>query len=542
MISALLSALSIGQPILSTNQDAQLFDGLGSHSRKVCTSSVTAQKHFDQGLAFLFAFNHDESIRSFTAATQADPNCAMAWWGIATANAPHINNPSMTPEQTKDALEALSHANRLLSKCTQAEKDLIVAAGTRFSLDEKFSRADLDKKYANAMRAVWKKHPRDADIGAMFAESLMDLRPWNQWSQSGKPEPGTIEVTKTLARVLKSSPNHPLALHLSIHAWEASKTPENAIDSANRLRFLEPGLGHMVHMPSHTYVRTGMWKEAVDANKRAIEADAKYIKRRPEQGFYLVYMAHNHQMLSYAATMRGQSEIAIKGMDALFDVVPEEVLNGMAPMIDGYAASIYEVRVRFGKWDEILAMPEPGENFPIMRTIRYMARSVAYSAKGMPKEARDEQANFYAAWKNVPADAPIGNNSATAILQVAEALMNGELLLAEGKTDRAIEMLNRAVRLEDRTKYNEPPDWLQPTRHALGAVLVRESKFADAERVYKDDLTRLPNNGWSLYGLKQAYEGQARVRDARRFEKAFTKVWADADTKISSSCMCVRGK
>jgi hypothetical protein len=266
------------------------------------------------------------------------------------------------------------------------------------------------------------------------------------------------------------------------------------------------------------------------------------MEKSPQQGFYLFYMMHNHQMLAFAAMMRGQSKLAIEGMDSALTNTPREMLEAFAPILDGYLASIYEVRVRFGKWDDILAMQDPGEKFPVMRTVRHMARAVSYSVKGDAKKARQEQWLFYDARSRVPEGTTIGNNTAVDVLRVAELLMNGEILLGEGKTDAAIASLRRAVTAEDNLRYNEPHDWLQPTRHALGAVLVRERRYSEAETVYREDLKRLPNNGWALYGLRQAVMSKSSVQQStvRQLEAQFAEAWKDADTKIQSSCLCVK--
>lgn len=515
------------------------FDGLGGIHRKVTTSSAAAQRYFDQGLAFLYAFNHDESIRAFQEAARLDPQCGMAWWGIATACGPNINNPEVDEDHAKLAWDALANARKGRSR--GAETQLIEAASKRFSKNPKASRAPLDKAYADAMRKVWRSHPEDPAIAAMFAEAMMDLRPWDLWTHDGAPQPGTREIERTLERALQLDPKHPLALHLYIHTEESSGHPEKGLAAADRIEGLAPGLGHLVHMPSHIYVRTGRWLKAIESNEDAIVADNAYMAKVPEQGFYLAYVAHNHQMLSFAAMMRGQRKLAVDGMDAMMTTIPEELRVAIAPVLDGYLAAIYEVRVRFGLWDEILAMPDPGKTFPVMQAIRHMARAVSYAVKGEVADARREQYAFYAVSKTIPKDYHIGNNTSDAVLAVASNLMNGEILLGEGKGAASVERLRSAVKAEDALAYNEPPDWLQPTRHALGAVLVQEGRFAEAERVYREDLRRLPNNGWSTYGLAKALAGQGKLGPAKVAMDRFNWIWASADTKIGSSCLCVPG-
>ncbi|MEX2244368.1 MAG: hypothetical protein WD716_11050 [Fimbriimonadaceae bacterium] len=529
----------IALAVLAPQDAPPLFDGLGGVHRKVTTSSPDAQKYFDQGLAFLFAFNHDEAKKSFRYAAKLDPDCAMAWWGLATANGPHINNPMVDPANAREAWKALQQAVNAFAGEQPVEKDIVDAARARFSLDFEAERAPLDQAYAKAMENLAKKYPSDADIGIFHAESKMTLHPWDLHRADHSPQPWTQAIIKEVERVLKLSPKHPLALHLYIHAVEASDRPELAKAAADTLLGLMPDAGHMEHMPSHIYVRTGEWKKAIESNLLATTAEAKYMEKSPQQGFYVFYMMHNHQMLAFAAMMRGQSAVAIEGMDSALRNIPMEVLEAFAPVLDGYLASIYEVRVRFGKWDELLTMPAPSEKFPVMRTVRHMARAVAHSVKGDAKRARQEQWMFYEARKAVPEGTTVGNNQASDVLRVAELLMNGEILLGEGKADASIASLRRAVTAEDQLRYNEPPDWLQPTRHALGAVLVKHERYAEAERVYRDDLKKLPGNGWALYGMRQALSGLDRERESAEFAAQFTAAWSDADTRILSSCLCV---
>lgn len=531
--TAVLALTVLGQ----AQQAPPLFDGLGGVHRQVTTDVPLAQKYFDQGLAFLYGFNHDEAKKAFRYAAKLDSDCAMAWWGLATANGPHINNPMVDPENAKEAWDALIMARRFVTNETAVEKDLIAAAGARFSKDFEGDRSKLDQNYAAAMEALAKKYPNDADVGILHAESKMTLHPWDLHKPDHSPLPWTHAIIAEIQRVLKIAPKNTLALHLYIHAVEASDRPELAKGAADTLLGMQPTLGHMQHMPSHIYVRTGDWKKAIESNVLATGAEAEYMKKSPQQGFYLFYMMHNHQMLAFAAMMRGQSKVAIEGMDSAMAGVPKEVLEIYAPVLDGYLASVYEVRVRFGKWDEILAMPDPGGKFPVMQTVRHMARAVSWAVKGDVKRARQEQALFYASRSAVPDGTTVGNNTATDVLRVAELLMNGEILLGEGAVDRSLASLRRAVVAEDGLHYNEPPDWLQPARHALGAVLVKSKKFGEAEAVYRADLKKLPNNGWALYGMAQALRGLNR--SSTSYETTFAQAWKDADTTILSSCFCV---
>lgn len=529
-------AASAGEPAVP------LFEGLGTTGRKVTTSSADAQRYFDQGLCFLFAFNHDEAIRSFHQATELDPDCPLAWWGIALAHGPHINFPVLPPERNKLALEALTKAQKLADKGTASEQALIAALAARYAQSPPEDRKPLDEAYAAAMRKVWQEFPDDADIGSLFAESLMDLRPWDLWLPAGKPQPGTEEVVATLERVLAQAPRHPLAIHLYIHAVEASSEPERAIAPADRLRDLQPGLGHLVHMPSHIDVRVGDWKKAILANAKAIKADARYRAQSPRQDFYRVYMAHNHHMLAYAAIMRGQSELATKSMSNMVREMPAEWTKENAPMADGFMAMPLEVLVRFGRWKEVLDAPEPPEYLPFSRAMRHCARGVAFAALADVEKAGLEQSQFLLARAAVPAEARVGNNAASDVLAVAEMLLAGEILVRAGKIDDGLRALQVATLREDQLRYSEPPDWIHPVRHALGATLLGAGRAEEAEQVYRADLQRLPSNGWSLYGLSQSLHLQKKESEAKQLDRKFLDAWSEADVKIKSSCFCQPGK
>src|SRR5262245_47066100 len=332
MRSHLTTGLTVGLLIASAAAPAPaadappLFEGLGNHSRKVTTTNTDAQKYFDQGLAFLFAFNHDEAIRSFKHAAALDPECAMAHWGVSIASGPHYNKTDLPADRAKQAWSSLQLARAKAKAAPPADQALIEALAARYADPAPAERKPLDEAFAKAMRAAWERFPEDGDIGALYAESMMHLRPWALWTPVGKPQPGTEEVVATLEAVLKAHPDHPFALHLYIHAVEASPNPEKAERAADRLRHLQPALGHLVHMPSHTYIRRGRWQEAVEANERAIQADGDYAKAVPRQGFYRMYMAHNHHMLAFAAMMQGRSAKSLTAVRAMLAGVPREWL------------------------------------------------------------------------------------------------------------------------------------------------------------------------------------------------------------------------
>lgn len=514
------------------------YEGLGAFNRKVTTSSEEAQAYFDQGLAFLYAFNHDEAIRAFARAGELDPNCAMALWGLALANGPHINNMAVPPEREKAAFEALVKARTLAA--SPVEKTLIDALSKRYADPQPKDRTALNQAYADAMRAAWRSYPRDADVGALFAESLANLRPWDLWLPNGQPQPGTEELVSAIDTVLALNPKHPFANHLMIHAVEASPHPERADKAANALRDLQPGLGHMVHMPSHIDIRRGRWQEGIVANAKAIEADRAYTAKAPEQGFYRLYMSHNHHMLTYAAMMTGQGALALKTIREMVADIPLPFFKEN-PWADGLMASPLEVLMRFGKWDEILATPEFPEYVPISRSLQHYARAVSYVAMDDLANAQKEQAAFLAARAKVAKEATFGNNSGSDLLDVAEHLMKGEILFRSGKVDEGIAALREAVAREDRLRYDEPPDWLQPVRHPLGAALLQAGRLGEAEAVFRTDLLKLPGNGWSLFGLARSLRLQKRDAEAAVIEKQFAKAWAKADMKIKSACLCLPG-
>ncbi len=516
--------------------------GLGSHSRAIGAATPEAQAYFDQGLSLLFAFNHDEAILSFSRAAELDPKNPMPWWGIAIANGPHINNPVVAPANARAAWAALQRAQALAGSASRVDQALIRALERRYAQPQPEDRKPLDEAYAAAMRSVWQAHRTDADVGALTAEALMDLRPWDLWQEGGAPQPGTTEIVATLEEVMEKSPQHPLALHLYIHAVEASARPERADVAADQLRELTPGLGHLVHMPSHIDVRRGRWVEAIAANEKALDADARYQALRPRQGFYNLYMAHNHHMLAYAAMMAAQSGKALAAIDSMFDRIPAEWLKENAAIADGFVAMPLEVRMRFGKWDEILARPAPDEHFPLARALWRMSRGVAFAAKGDAVSARAEHRAFLEAKAGVPKDASFGLNSAADLLAVGEALLEGEVLYREGKVAEGVASLRRATEREDRLRYDEPPDWIQPVRHALGATLLQEQRGVEAEEVFREDLRRLPGNGWALFGLARSLRMQGKELEAGAVEAQVAKAWAGADVKTNSACYCQPGR
>jgi tetratricopeptide (TPR) repeat protein len=540
-----LLQISVACGLLLTNQSyarEPVFEGLGSYSRPVTTESPKAGRYFNQGLAFLHGFNHSAAIRSFQEAVRLDPECAMAHWGIALASGPHINFPMVPPGAAELAWKEMQLAQQHASKASPVERALIEALTQRYANPQPRDRAPLDQAYADAMREVWKANPTDPDVGAFFAEAMMDLRPWDQWTPEGQPNPGTDEILATLDAVLKLNPKHPFANHLYIHAVEASPNPERADAAADRLRTLQPGLAHNVHMPSHIDIRRGRWQQAIETNLKAVEADRRYRKiAGPPVGVMPpIYVAHNRHMLAYAAMMNGQRELAMKHVRAMVAELPSDWVKQNATTADGYVAMPLEVLVRFGRWDEILAEPAKyPESIFFSRAFHHAARATAYAAKGKTSKARREQAIFLEAAKVVPRETSLGNNAADPVLSLATHMLEGEILVAEHKVDAGVGELQVAVKEEDALRYDEPPGWMIPVRHSLGAVLLKAGKFAKAEQLYRDDLVRLPENGWSLYGLAKSLRRQDKNASERRtVEARFRTIWAKADLSIDSSCLC----
>jgi tetratricopeptide (TPR) repeat protein len=532
------------QPQAAKESAPQIFKGLGSYHRAATTTNAEAQRYFDQALTWTYSFNHDEAIRSYTEAARLDPNFAAAWWGVALCNGPHINNPVMDEEHSKAAWEALQKAEGLKDKASAEERALIEALGARYADPAKGKlpltpeeRAPLDKAYADAMAKVHDQFPRDVDLATLYVESLMDTHPWDLWNHDGTPKEWTPRIVSTLESVLAASPDHPGANHLYVHAVEASGHPEKGLASADRLCTLVPASGHMVHMPAHIYIHVSHWDKAAEQNRVAIAADKAYRALSPRQGFYAFYMAHNHQFLSYACMMEGRSGESISAAHDMVTGVPDAFIQNAPAVIDGYMHIEIEALLRFGKWDELLALKQPPAILPIYTAFWRYGRATAYNAKGMATEAEHEQAEFRKAVEAVPAEAMMAQNKGHVVLKLADHALAGEIAFRRGSIDDAVSHLTEAVKIEDGLNYMEPPDWVWPVRHSLGAVLLSAGRNKEAEAVYREDLKRWPDNGWSLYGLSKALAAQGSP-EAAEVEARFKKAWARADIQIGSSCLC----
>ncbi len=517
---------------------ARFYEGYAGYHREIRTASPEAQRWFDQGLQLLYGFNHDEAIRTFRKAAEVDPDCAMAWWGIGYAYGLHINNPVMTEEQSRLAHEATQEAVKRRHFAAPVEQVLIDALAKRYEWPAPENRRPLDEAYAAAMEQAWKKYPNDADVGALFAESLMNLQPWDLWTNSGQPKGRTLDVVAALERVLEINPNHPGATHFYIHAVEASPDPDRATAAAERLTTLVPGSGHLVHMPSHIFVRTGRYADSADANERAIAADERYFELAPTPHFYVLYYTHNIHFLAYSAMMEGRYETAIAAARRMEKKVPKDFIREYAAIADGLMPTALHVMIRFGKWEDILREPEPEDFRLVSRAMRRYARCVALSALGRTAEAEREIKAFDDLAAKITDEWFIGQNPASVILPLARKMMLGEMLFREGQRDRAFALLREAVAMEDDLVYDEPPGWMQPVRHALGALLMADGRYSEAEEVYRADLARHRNNGWSLIGLEKALAAQGKDRAAEEAAMKLAAAWTRADVKPTSSCYC----
>ena len=528
-------------PLPADTSRAQLFAGMGVYSRTVTTTSPEAQAYFDQGLAWMYAFNHDEAIRSFGKAAELDPECAMAWWGIAICEGPNYNDPVMTEERSVAAWSALQQALGRLDDETPVERALIEALAQRYANPWPEDRSALDQAYADAMAQVWLAFPDDSDVGTLCAEAHMVQRPWKLYLADGEPEGDTLVIVSTLERAMSLDPGNPGANHLYIHAVEPSAQPELGLAAAGRLADQVPGAGHLNHMPSHIYVQTGMWDESITQNAKAMEADAAYRALSPKQGIQHMYMVHNAHMLAYSAMMSGREAEAMAAARAMWADVPADVLESVAPFLDLWMTSVYDVQKRFGRWDAILAEPAPPEFLPLTTAVWHAHRAVAFAAKKDFAGADREYRAFRAARRAQPEESVFGGDPTARILAVSDHFIAGEIALQSGEWERATSELEEAVRAEDELSYGEPPQWLQPTRHTLGAVYLEVGRYADAERVYHEDLAHWPDNGWSLYGLSRALEGQGKTAEAEEAMQQHLAAWEKADEPATTSCLCLPG-
>ncbi len=512
-----------------------LFEALGTHRHPISTQSALAQRYFDQGLVLCFGFNHGEAIRAFHEAARQDPSCAMCWWGVALALGPNINLP-MSAEDVPAAVAAVKHAQRLVSGASPAERLYIDAVAKRYSDAPGADRAALDRAYADAMREVVRQLPDDLDAATLFGESLMDLSPWDYWTKPGEPKANTPELVATLERVLAASPDHPGAIHLYIHAVEASKDPDRAVPYADRLTRLVPDAGHLVHMPTHIYLRVGRYHDAAEWNLRAAEVDEAYLAWCRNGGFYpLAYYPHNVHLLWSASSMEGRSALAIESARKVVSKVSPQVYAKYPPL-EAYEPTPLLALARFGRWKQILAEPAPLPSLRFATGMWHYARGLALANTGRVAEAEAARASLAAlAADETLAPQNLGGGTAGELLAIAEAVLAAEIAGKRGVRAQQIQLLEAAVKLQDGLPYYEPPGWDYPVRQALGAALLEAGRAADAEGVYRADLRDFKDNGWSLFGLARALDAQGKRADAADARRRFDAAWQHADVKLTRS-------
>ncbi|UVT20840.1 MAG: tetratricopeptide repeat protein [Nitrospira sp.] len=536
---AAAALLTSGAPTLATESTeapappspsgtVPLYTDLGSHHKRISTRVPATQKYFDQGLRFVYGFNHAEAIRSFTRAAELDPTCAVCYWGIALAYGPHVNAP-MDSASGLAAYAAVQKALALKSHATAPERAYIEALAQRYEADPPADRVRLDTAYSRAMEQVTKTYPKDLDAATLYAESLMDLRPWNYWQPDGTPYPGTKEIVRQLERVISRNPNHPGACHYYIHAVEAVN-PKAAVPCAERLARLMPGEGHMVHMPAHIYIRVGRWNDAVQANHHAIHSDEVFIDGQHPMGVYpLAYYPHNIHFLAFASTMAGRSAQALEASNTLTSKVNLDAarqVGMLQEMLPYHALTL----TTFGRWDEVLAAPLPPEDIRFSYAMASYARGVAHAAKGEWPEAQAALDTVTAA----DAATAEGAEGKTA-LSIAVHALSGEIATRRGDLDAGINHFREAAKIEDGGLYFEPPKWYYPIRHSLGVALIKGGQHAEAEKVYREDLRRFPENGWSLFGLAQALRAQGKDTEAAAAEARYRRAWPDTDVTLTAS-------
>lgn len=522
----------------ATERTAPLLDGMGDLHWKVTTDSELAQRYFDQGMTLSYGFNHLEAERSFREAARLDDGCAMCLWGAALVLGPNINDPVPTPERETKAYETVQQAAARTDGASDKERALIDALKLRYAATPPSDRAPLDQAYADAMRKVAKRFPDDLQVQTLFAEAMMDTMPWAYWDEEGEPKPLTREVFATLDSVLARDSNHPGANHFYIHAVE-QEHPERGVQAADNLGRKVPGAGHLVHMPSHIYIRVGRYHDGSLANELAIEADDDYVTQCRAQGIYPVaYMPHNHHFLWATTTMEGRSADAISAARHTAKHVNRSLMREPSmTMLQHFASIPYYALVRFGKWDEVLAEPAPDPDLLYPTAVWHYARGVALARTGRLAAARKELARVQEIASNPKLEELRiwGLNPTSSLAEIASLVLSAEVEAAEGRRKKAAALLRQAIAIEDALIYGEPPDWFYPVRHNLGAVLLDAGRPAAAEKVFRDDLARFPNNGWSLMGLEQSLRKQGKAKEADAVHARFEDAWKHADIEITTS-------
>jgi tetratricopeptide (TPR) repeat protein len=510
----------------ATTRPVTLVTGLGDLHHPVSTHNPQAQQFFDQGLRFIYCFNHDEAARSFQHAAELDGKLAMAYWGVAEAVGPNYNDPA-DPDRYKQAHEAVQKAVDLSAAASPSEQAYIQALAKRFPSDPASDLKKAAEDYRDAMRQLVSEFPDDLDAATLFAEAGMNLHPWGLWHIDGTPEAGTEEIVSALESVMKRDPNHLGAIHYYIHAVEASNNPERALAGANKLAALAPGAGHIVHMPAHVYIRTGDYDAAVKTNEKAAEVDRAYIKATGVQGIYpMMYYSHNLHFIAMCSAMNGNYVESRKNADLLTQNVGPHVKD--MPPLEGFMTIPTAVEIRFHHWNEILKMPRPDATMKTATVFWHFARGLALAGTGKVTEAEAEYKIVSDAEEATPPDVvfqmPI-NNKAKDILEIAKDVLGAKIAMVKKDSAGAIALLREAVAIQDTLKYGEPPDWFFPVRESLGAALLMSGDAAGAEQVFRADLEHNPRNPRSLWGLRQALLQQKREYDAGFIQKEFEASW-----------------
>ncbi|MEH2001458.1 MAG: hypothetical protein V7L00_22395 [Nostoc sp.] len=519
----ILSLVAPNVAIAQPTQPYTLIPGVGTIHHPVSTSNPQAQEFFDQGLNLIYAFNHDEAVRSFQYAAKLDPHLAIAYWGIALALGPNINL-AIDPNRELAAYQAVQQALALSTQASAQERDYITALAKRYSQNLDADLYQLALFYAKAMATLVKRYPDDLDAATLYAESLMDLHPWQHWTKDGKPQPDTEEIVAILESVLKRNPNHTGANHYYIHAVEASPFPERALVSAKQLPSLAPGAGHLLHMPSHIYFPLGDYKGAMRANKQAIAQDDIYIKKYQVQGTYpMMYYNHNVYFLMVASSMAGRYKDALQSAETL--VANATAIDPYAPMLEGFLGSKMLIQTRFSDWDAILKTLAPDEKLPTTTALWHFARGMASAATGKLEDAASESRALLAAKQVISNEATIGFSPASPILDIASKVLDAKIAREKHDYESAIKLLEKAVVAEDALDYAELPDWYFPTRESLGAVLLAKGDYKEAEKVFRADLKKYPHNGRSLFGLQASLQALGKDQAAQVVKAELETAW-----------------
>jgi tetratricopeptide (TPR) repeat protein len=519
---------------------ANLIEGLGDYSMPVTSKGKDVQRWFDQGLAMTYGFNHDAAERSFLKAAELDPDCAMCWWGASLVLGPHVNS-AMDPANNAKAWDRLQRAQAAADDATEKEQALIKALSARYAAEPPEDRRPLDEAYAAAMAELAAKYPDDLDAVTLHAESQMDLQPWDYWDANGQAKGHTAEVVSQLESVMQRDPEHAGALHLYVHAVEASPDPARGVAAADTLRELLPGSGHLVHMPAHIYARVGRYHDSVIANQKAIAADDSYLAIcKPGPGVYpLGYVPHNHHFLWFAATMEGASAVALDAARTTGEKTsdPQLMRTPGFEAMQNFSLSPLLADVRFGRWQQVVETPKPADDLPYMQAMWNYAQGMAAVHQGRIEDAKRFHEALVPATTNPDIEKMMAWDRYSLIggVRIGERFVAAELARAAKDYEAAIAALNAAVTIEDTLPYDEPPAWHWPTRQALGAMLLTAGKPAEAEKAYRDELQRNPENGWSLYGLAQALKAQGRKADAQDASDRFARAWVNADMDLGKT-------